>query len=438
MTAGPRAPRFPVHEDMSTAVPPFLLPDTASVDGRDRLSVGDVDLLDLAETFGTPLFVYDEVHVRARCREALAAFGEGVAYSSKAFLCRAMARLAHEEGMHLDVSSGGELYVVVAAGVPPDRIVFHGSNKSTGELTQARTLGVRLVVDSFEELHRLDRLHVQDGITPRVLIRVNPELDTPTHEAVATGHRNSKFGFGLTDGSATRAVERALRSPAVELVGLHAHIGSEISDLRAFQAAVDALAGFFRPLALPELCLGGGLGIRYAGNDEHTSITDWAAVLRHACWAAGTSARVTAEPGRAIVGNAGLTLYRVGTIKKTAVSTFVSVDGGLSDNPRPLLYGSTYEAFLPRATTAERTMAVSVVGKHCETDLLIRDARVPADLTIDDILCVPVTGAYCHAMASNYNRLLRPPVVFVRNGSARVVVRRETPEDLLDTDEVDS
>jgi diaminopimelate decarboxylase len=417
-----------------------LLPDTAVIDPRtDRLAVGGVDLVDLAETHGTPLFVYDEHHLRARCREAVAAFGAGVAYASKAFLCMAMARLVHEEGMCLDVATGGELHVAIAAGVPPERLVLHGNNKSDTELATAIESGVhRIVVDSFDELDRLEHLVATSGAPPpRVLVRVTPGVEAHTHEYVMTGQVDSKFGFGVGGGDAAAALERARRSPAVELVGIHVHIGSQIFLANSFEKAVDVLAGFARSLDLPELCLGGGLGVPYVEGEDAPSITEWADTLRHACAAAGLTARVTAEPGRAIAATAGLTLYRVGTIKAIPdVRTYVSVDGGMSDNPRPVLYGSGYEAFLPRATTATRPYVVTVAGKHCESgDVVVRDARVPNDIAVGDVLCTPVTGAYGHSMASNYNKVPKPAVVFVREGRARVVVRRETNDDLVRLDE---
>jgi diaminopimelate decarboxylase len=420
----------------TTALARYLLPDTASVDAEGRLSVGGVDLVDLAGERGTPLFVYDEAHLRARCREAVEAFGPGVAYGSKAFLCLAMARLVHEEGMRLDVATGGELHVALAAGVPPDRLVAHGNNKSVPELRRAHELGVRVVVDSFEEIDRLEVLHKEDGDATTVMVRVTPGVEAHTHEYVMTGQVDSKFGFGLASGDAARAVERLAASPAFDLVGLHAHIGSQIFLLHSFEKAVELLARFVVPLGLPELCLGGGLGVPYVDGEDAPTIAQWAKVLKDACGAAGIRSAVTTEPGRAIAAAAGLTLYRVGTVKEVpGVRTYVSVDGGMSDNPRPVLYGSGYEAFLPRVVDAERPFVVTVVGKHCESgDVVVRDARVPADLAVGDVLCTPVTGAYGHSMASNYNKVPRPEVVFVRDGSARVVVRRETPDDLLRLD----
>jgi diaminopimelate decarboxylase len=417
-------------------VPSYVLPMTAAVAEDGSLSIGGCDLTGLAEQFGTPLFVYDEEHLRTRCREAVAAFGEGVAYASKAFLCKAMAQLAAGEGMSIDVSTGGELEVALAAGVDPEKIVLHGNNKSTAELTRAAEVGVgRVIVDSFDELDRLRSL----GAGVPVLLRVTPGVEAHTHEYVRTGQEDSKFGFGLRSGAAAAAVDAA-RAPGsgVSLVGLHAHIGSQIFLLSSYVKAVEVLASFVVPLGLPELCLGGGLGVPYVTGEEAPSLSQWAGVLHKACADAGipTTTRITAEPGRAIVATAGVTLYRVGTIKDIpGVRTYLSVDGGMSDNPRPVLYGSGYEAFLPRSATAERGRVVTVVGKHCESgDVVVRDAAVPEDVAIDDILCTPVTGAYGYSMASNYNRVPRPAVVFVRDGNARVVVRRETMDDLLRLD----
>ncbi len=399
--------------------------------------MGGCDLLDLAERFGTPLFVYDEAHLRARCREAVAAFGDGVAYASKAFLCLAMAKLAHEEGMHIDVATGGELHVALAAGVPAERLVLHGNNKSLDELRQARQVGVgRIVVDSFDELERLASLHAEDGIVPKVLIRATPGVEAHTHEFVRTGQVDSKFGFGVAAGDAARAVSRAQDSPAVDLLGVHMHIGSQVFVADFFHQAVEVVAPWVREIGLPELSIGGGLGVAYVEGEEAPTITDWGRAVVDACRDAGVDALVLAEPGRAIVAQAALTLYTVGTIKEVPdVRTYVSVDGGMSDNPRPVLYGSGYETVLPRAADAERPRTVTLVGKHCESgDVLVRDAQVPADLAVGDILATPVTGAYGHSMGSNYNKVLRPAVVFVADGQARQVVRRETYDDLLRAD----
>ncbi len=419
-------------------VPRHLLPDSARIGDDGRLSVGGLDVVDLATEYGTPLFVYDEAHLRRRCKDAVAAWGDGVAYASKAFLCTAMAALAHEEGMCIDVSTGGELHVALTAGVPPDRLVLHGNNKSEAELARALEVGVgRIVVDSFDEIDRLERL--APASPPQVLVRVTPGVEAHTHEYVMTGQEDSKFGFSIVSGAAAAAADRLRRSASVDLVGVHAHIGSQIFLLHSFAKEVEALARFFTPLDVPELCVGGGLGVAYVEGEEGASMDQWAGTVRAACETAGipSATRLSAEPGRAIVASAAVTLYRVGTIKQLPdIRTYVSVDGGMSDNPRPVLYGSGYEAFLPRATDAERPLIATVVGKHCESgDVVVRDACLPADLAVDDILATPVTGAYGHSMASNYNKVPRPPVLFVKDGEVRVVVRRETLDDLLRLDQ---
>ena len=418
-----------------TPLPRQLLPLTAVVSDEGRLSVGGVDLLDLAAEHGTPLFVYDEEHLRQRCREAVQAWGDGVAYAGKAFLCKAMAALAHEEGMHIDVSTGGELHVALQAGVPGNRLVLHGNNKSTGELDTAIDNGVsRIIVDSFDELDRLERL----GKPADVLLRVTPGVEAHTHEYVMTGQDDSKFGFGLASGAAAKAVERARTIKTLSLQGIHAHIGSQIFLLHSFVKEVEALADFFTPLDLPELCVGGGLGVAYVEGEESPPMAQWAGTVKQACADAGipNTTKLTAEPGRAIAAAAAITLYTVGTIKDLpGIRTYISVDGGMSDNPRPVLYGSGYEAFLPRATNAPRPKTATVVGKHCESgDVIVRDALLPDDTKVDDIVATPVTGAYGHSMASNYNKVPRPPVVFVKDGEARVVVRRETLDDLVRLD----
>jgi len=428
--------------DLSAApVERHLLPSTAAIADNGRLSVGGVDLIALAEEHGTPLFVYDEAHLRARCREAVAAWGDGVAYGTKAFLCKAMARLAHEEGMCLDVSTAGELAVALAAGIPADRLVFHGNNKSEAELESALSEGVgRIVVDSFDELARLGRLTDAPRASgrPRVLVRVTPGVEAHTHEFVRTGQEDTKFGFSMASGAAAEAVAALELLPGVELVGLHAHIGSQVFDVSSFERTAEILGAFFAPLDLAELVVGGGLGVAYVNGERAPSMAEWASATKAACSRVGVGAgvRVSAEPGRSIVATAGITLYRVGTIKRLpGVRTYVAVDGGMSDNPRPVLYGSGYEALLPREADAPRPLAARLVGKHCETgDVVVSEAHLPEDLRVGDVLATPVTGAYGYSMASNYNKVPRPPVVFVSDGTARVVVRGESIDDLLRLD----
>jgi diaminopimelate decarboxylase len=448
----------PIQGDPTAPVFPGLFPMSSEVDPSGRLRVGGIDVIDLAERFGTPLFVYDEAHLRARCRDAVEAWGDGVAYATKAFLCVAMARLANEEGMYLDVSTGGELHVALLAGVPAERLVLHGNNKSDEELAAALAVGVgRIVIDSFDEIDRIERL-LSDPLRfdqtpsaasgrgslperPRVLARITPGVEVHTHEFVRTGQDDSKFGFGLASGAAAQAVDRLSeldRQGVVEFVGIHAHLGSQVFALAPFVKAIEVLAGFFAPLGLPELVVGGGLGVPYVNGEEAPPMAQWASSVRLACRSAGIPdwVRVTAEPGRAIVASAAITLYRVGTVKDVhGHRTYVSVDGGMSDNPRPVLYGSGYEAFLPREAGAARPVPIRVVGKHCETgDVLVSEAYVPEDLAVGDILATPVTGAYGHSMASNYNKVPRPAVLFVANGEARTVVRRETFDDLVRLD----
>jgi len=410
-------------------IPLDLLPDSALIADDGWLAIGGVSTQSLAAEYGTPLFIYDEAQLRARCREAVGVFGDGVAYASKAFLCRAMARLVHEEGMWIDVASGGELHVALTAGIPANRCVFHGNNKSLTELRTAVEVGVgRIVVDSFDEMDRLDALNAR----PEVLLRITPGVEAHTHEFVMTGQDDSKFGFGWRSGAAKVAITRARSSNSMRLVGLHMHIGSQVFVADNFAKAIEVVAPLAIEADLPELVVGGGLGVAYVEGESAVSITDWGRAVLDVARSCGIPGRVTAEPGRAIVAQAGITIYEVGTIKALpGIRTYVSVDGGMSDNPRPVLYGSGYETFLPRATSASRPRPIRLVGKHCESgDLLVREGWVPENLAVGDLLCTPVTGAYGYSMASNYNRLLRPAVVFVADGVAREVIRRETHDDL--------
>ncbi len=427
-----------MSDPSSVPLPPSLLPDSAEFDERGALSVGGCSLLGVAEEFGTPVFVYDEAHLRARCAEAVGVFGAGnVVYATKAFLCRAMARLALEEGLRLDVATGGELEVALSAGAPADRVVLHGNNKSTAELERALGVGVgRVVVDSSDELDRIEAVVASGAEPPRVLLRVNPGIEVHTHEHVQTGILDSKFGFPLSTGQADEALQRAAASPAVDLVGLHLHIGSQVFSVENFAEGLRAVAPFVRSAGLPELVVGGGLGVAYVAGEHAPRLTEWGDAVLRVCAEEGVEAEVSAEPGRAVVASAAVTLYTVGTVKFIpGVRTYVAVDGGMSDNPRPVLYDSGYETFLPRAAASRRDLPVRLGGKHCESgDLLVRDGMLPADVSVGDVVATPVTGAYGHSMGSNYNKVPRPPVVFVRDGTARLVVRRETIEDLLATD----
>jgi diaminopimelate decarboxylase len=415
-----------------------LLPDTAQVDERGALTIGGVAVDELAATYGTPLFVYDETHLRRRCRAAVDAFGHQQAvYATKAFLCRAMARLAYEEGMLLDVASGGEMHVALSAGVPADALTLHGNNKSLDELRTAMTEGVRyIVVDCDEEIERIESLYAEGLPAPRVVVRITPGVHAHTHEYISTGQDDSKFGFNLANGAARAAVDRIRRSPAMELVGVHSHIGSNVFAVESFARAAEVMAAFAAPLDLPELVLGGGLGVAYLGGEEAPDIAAWGRVLLDACRSLDVRSRISVEPGRSIVASAAVTVYTVGAVKDIpGIRTYVAVDGGMSDNPRPVLYGSGYEAFSPARVRDDRPVRARVVGKHCESgDVLVFDAALPEGLRAGDLLATPVTGAYGFSMASNYNRLTRPPVVFVSDGATRLVVRRETHDDLLRCD----
>jgi diaminopimelate decarboxylase len=426
-----------------------LLPASARIAGDGSLAVGGIDLAGLAAELGTPLYVYDEVELRDRCRQYRASFGTGVAYASKAFLCTAMARLVAEEGLDLDVATGGELHVALHAEFPPARIVLHGNNKSSGELRAAINAGVgRIVVDSFDELDRLAELTARADQPVPVLVRVTPGVEAHTHEYIETGTDDSKFGFAISTGDARRAVERVVGSERLRLAGLHCHIGSQVFRLDSYAAAIDRMVGLVLEIenesgaAVDELSMGGGLGVRYVAHDEGPSIPQYAAALQEAFAKAlaahGVRSRpaLGVEPGRSIAAPAGLTLYTVGTIKEIpGLRTYVAVDGGMSDNLRPVTYGARYEAFLPARAGAARDRVVTVAGKHCEQgDILVRDAYLPADVRVGDVLATPVTGAYAQSMASNYDKVGRPAVVFVRDGTARVVVRREDLDDLVRLD----
>ena len=421
-----------------SAIAKHLLPDTAVIGADGVMSIGGCSLLDVAKQFGTPVFVYDEEHLRARCHEAVAAFGEQrVIYATKAFFTTAMAKLAHDEVLLLDVATGGELFVALHAGVPASSCVMHGNNKSVDELRMAIEAGVRhIVVDNFDELDRLDALHAQGLPAPRVQLRITPGVSVHTHEYIATGQNDSKFGFNLGNGDAHKAAARARASASVDFVGVHCHIGSNVFAVENFTHAAKIMVDLANELEVDELTLGGGLGVAYLEGEHASSITEWSRHLLAATQELRRTTKVFVEPGRSIVASAAVTLYQVGTIKPIpGVRTYVSVDGGMSDNPRPVMYGSGYEAFMPARANVDRTEAIRMVGKHCESgDVLINEAMVPAGLQVGDLLATPVTGAYGHSMGSNYNKVTRPPVVFVRNGEARLVVRRETYEDLVRLD----
>ena len=401
-----------------------VYPLGSRLDERGHLEVGGCDVTELAKEFGTPAYVYAEDDIRARAQAYTEAFRARterfeIIYASKAFPCTAVLRLLAGEGLSVDVASAGELHLALAGGFEGARIYMHGNNKSPAELEYALEAGVGMIVlDSFDEIERLR------GSAARVMLRVTPGIEPSTHSYIQTGQEDSKFGFGLDD--VPRAVE-ACAGAGLELRGLHAHIGSQIFDLGAFAKLAEILTGMGE---WPLLNLGGGLGIAYTAADQPPSIDEYVdALLRHA--PAGVT--VLCEPGRSLVGNAGVTIYTVGTVKHIAgIRTYVAVDGGMSDNLRPMLYGARYEPEI--ADRFGGKVQCTVAGMHCESgDILVRDA-VLDDPRPGDTLVIPATGAYGHAMANNYNAKLRPPVIFCRDGDARVVVRRETFDDLTARD----
>ena len=413
-------------------------------------TVGGLTVAELAEEFGTPAYFLDESDFRARCRAWADAFGKDadVFYAGKAFLSRAIVRWLKEEGLNLDVCSGGELATALDAGMPAERIAFHGNNKSPEEIERAVAAGVgRIVLDSFQEIVRVAHIAQALGKRQRVQIRVTVGVEAHTHEFIATAHEDQKFGIALAGGQAAEAVRRALRLDALELIGIHSHIGSQIFDMAGFEVSARRVVQLLAEVRdehgveLPEIDLGGGLGIAYTSEDDprepHHIAKALTEIVTRECEAAGLrTPRISVEPGRAIVGPTAFTLYEVGTIKPLdGLRTYVSVDGGMSDNIRTALYDAEYSVALVSRTSEAEPMLSRVVGKHCESgDIVVKDAFLPADLAPGDLIAVPATGAYCRSMASNYNHALRPPVVAVRDGGARVIVRRETEEDLLRLD----
>jgi diaminopimelate decarboxylase len=417
------------------------------------VTVAGVAVTDLARDFGTPSYVVDEDDFRSRCRDWLSAFpGADVYYAGKAFLNIAIARWVAAEGLRLDVCTGGELAVALRAGFDPRHVAMHGNNKSDAELAAAVDAGLgRVVVDSFSEIERLNRIAGERGRRQQVLVRTTVGVEAHTHEFIATAHEDQKFGFSLAGGAALDAARRVLDSTALELVGLHSHIGSQIFDTAGFEVSAHRVVDLLRQIRderrveLPELDLGGGLGVAYVADDDPAEIayvaTQLRAIVERECAAASLSVpRLSVEPGRAIAGPSTFTLYEVGTIKPVEVGagvvrTYVSVDGGMSDNIRTALYDAAYSCALAGRRSDAGPMLCRVVGKHCESgDIVVRDAFLPADLAPGDLLAVPVTGAYCRSLASNYNHVGRPPVIAVRDGRARVIVRRETVDDLVRLD----
>ncbi|WP_426245168.1 diaminopimelate decarboxylase [Nocardioides sp. LHG3406-4] len=450
-----RGPSWLRPPDDANALLPQLWSSTATKVAGD-LVVGGIAVADLVAEHNTPAYVLDEADFRARARAFREAFAESagwdVYYAGKAFLCTTVARWIAEEGLSLDVCSGGELTVALRAGFDPARIGYHGNNKTLPELRRAVAAGVgRIIVDSFEEIARLAAATRDLGTSTKVMVRVTAGVEAHTHEYIATAHEDQKFGFSITSGDALEAVRRVLEADGLELLGLHSHIGSQIFDSSGFEVAARRVLALHATVSdelgvtMPEMDLGGGFGIAYTTQDDPSEPAQLAIemtkIVEHECQALGIAQpRLSIEPGRAIVGPSMCTVYTVGTVKPVtldggAVRTYVSVDGGMSDNIRTALYDADYSCTLAgRASDAPPVLA-RVVGKHCEAgDIVVKDEFLPADVAPGDLVAVPGTGAYCRSMASNYNHSLRPPVIAVRDGVASVLLRRETEDDLLATD----
>jgi diaminopimelate decarboxylase len=462
--AGPRhaeevhhggAPPRPLSAAEVLSLAPNVWPRN-TIRGEDGVvSIGGVPVTDIAAEFGTPAFVIDEDDFRSRCREIAAAFGGGdyVRYAAKAFLCTEVARWIDEEGLALDVCSGGELAVALHADFPPDRIALHGNNKSVDELAAAVKAGVgHVVLDSMTEIERLDEIAGTAGVVQDVLVRVTVGVEAHTHEFISTAHEDQKFGLSLASGAAMAAVRRVFATDHLRLVGLHSHIGSQIFDVAGFELAAHRVIGLLRDVVaefgvdktsqISIVDLGGGLGISYLPQDDPPPVEELAAKLSAIVHAESAAVglptpRLVVEPGRAIAGPGTITLYRVGTVKDVAVASdryrrYVSVDGGMSDNIRTSLYGAEYDVRLISRVSEGSSTLGRIVGKHCESgDIVVRDAWVPDDIKPGDLLGVAATGAYCYSMSSRYNLIGRPAVVAVRDGHARLILRRETVDDLL-------
>ena len=462
--AGPRhaeelhhgsAPPRPQSPAETLLLAPNVWPRNTLRDERGVVSIGGLPVTDIAAQFGTPTFVVDEDDFRSRCREIAAAFGggENVHYAAKAFLCAEVARWIAEEGLSLDVASGGELAVALRGGFPAERIALHGNNKSVDELTAAVKAGIEhVVVDSVTEIERLDAIAGAAGVVQDVLVRVTVGVEAHTHEFISTAHEDQKFGLSLASGAAMDAVRRVFEADHLRLVGLHSHIGSQIFDVAGFELAAHRVIGLLRDVVaefglektsqMSIVDLGGGLGISYLPQDDPPPVAELAAklsaIVRDESAAVGLpTPRLVVEPGRAIAGPGTITLYQVGTVKDVAVSQtssrrYVSVDGGMSDNIRTSLYGAEYDVRLISRVTDAAPVLARIVGKHCESgDIVVRDTWLPDDVEPGDLLGVAATGAYCYSMSSRYNMIGRPAVVAVRDARARLILRRETVDDLL-------
>ena len=434
-----------------TQVDPALrpvLPITAAVNAAGHLTIGGCDTAELAERYGTPLYVFDEADLRAKCQEFVREFGSrlprvGVLYASKAYIGKALAALIADEGLGLDVVAGGEIALARAAEFPMERTYFHGNNKSREELSEALSAGVgRIVIDNFQDIELLSEVARAAGKRQGVLLRITPDVDPHTHSHITTGVLDSKFGFALADGQAERAMKAALAADGLDVMGVHCHIGSQLFETEPYAEAIDKVLGFASSmkrfgLNLREFSPGGGFGLQYTRDEAPPPLSVYAETVASAVVDSGKRhgldlPYVTVEPGRSIVGRAGVAIYTVGSRKDVpGIRTYVAVDGGMADNIRPAIYGSRYEALAAGRPLAREEELVTVVGKYCESgDVLVKDVNLPR-LAAGELLAIPASGAYCLAMASNYNAALKPPIVFVRDGKSRLVRRRETYADLM-------
>jgi diaminopimelate decarboxylase len=462
--AGPRhadetrhleSPPRPQSPEELLRLAPNVWPRNIARDEAGTAGIAGVPVTQLAQKYGTPLFVIDENDFRSRCREITAAFGGGanVHYAAKAFLCSEIARWIDEEGLSLDVCTGGELAVALHANFPPERITFHGNNKSVAELTAAVKAGVgHIVLDSMTEIERLETIAGEAGVVQDVFVRLTVGVEAHTHEFISTAHEDQKFGLSVASGAALTAIRRVFETDHLRLVGLHSHIGSQIFDVAGFELAARRVIGLLqevveefgvdRSAQISTVDLGGGLGISYLAADDPPPVAELAAKLSAIVSNESKAVelptpRLVVEPGRAIAGPGTITLYEVGTVKDVDVSSianrrYVSVDGGMSDNIRTALYDAQYDARLVSRVTDAPAQLARIVGKHCETgDIVVRDTWVPGDLRPGDLLGVAATGAYCYSLSSRYNMVGRPAVVAVRDGRARLILRRETVDDLL-------
>ncbi|MBR4766205.1 MAG: diaminopimelate decarboxylase [Clostridia bacterium] len=431
----------------------MFVSDCININEKGHLTLGGCDTVSLAQEFGTPLYAFDEEQIRQNARDYKKSIDENyggnglVLYASKAFCCKEMCRICNEEGLGLDVVSGGELYTALSAGFPADKIYFHGNNKTAAELNEALEAGVgRIIVDNLTELEMLNAIAGEKGIKADILLRIKPGIDAHTHDFIRTGQIDSKFGFALETGEAMQAVRLAVSYPFINVVGLHCHIGSQIFELNPFELAAEVMIKFYADIRnetgieLDELDLGGGFGIKYLESDKPIAYSEYmkcvAAAVKKNCNELGVKVPfILIEPGRSIVGSAGLTLYTVGAVKTIPdVRTYVSVDGGMGDNPRYILYQSDYEIVCANKADEERNMTATIAGKCCESGDLIQENAPVQHVQAGDILAVLSTGAYNYSMASNYNRIPRPAAVTVRGGKAKLIIKRESYENLIEND----